>query len=175
LFFDSDFSVHTNEIYDSKTLPTDPLFYVCVPSKTDETVAPKGKENIFILIPIATGITETDENREYYLNLALKRMETKFKTNIKEHIIYQKSFATRDFIYRYNSYKGNAYGLANTLSQTAILKPRIKNKKIENLYYCGQMSVPGPGVPPSIISGEIVANYIVNLENINKTKILEKA
>ncbi|MCB9201829.1 MAG: phytoene desaturase [Flavobacteriales bacterium] len=162
LFFDADFSLHSEEIYDTKKLPSKPLFYVCAPSVTDNKVAPEGKENIFILIPIATGINETDEDRDKYLNDVLERLENKTQQKIKEHIIYKKSFATRDFISEYNSYQGNAYGLANTLNQTAILKPRIKNNKLKNLFYCGQMSVPGPGVPPSIISGEIVANYINN-------------
>ena len=162
LFFDTDFNQHAKEIYDTKVFPSKPLFYVCAPSKTDNTVAPEGKENLFILIPVATGLHDTEEIRNYYLDLVIKRIEEKTNFSIKDKIIYQKSFAISDFISQYNSFKGNAYGLANTLRQTAIFKPAIKNKKLSNLLYCGQLSVPGPGLPPSIISGQIVANYIVS-------------
>lgn len=162
LFFDTDFDKHAQEIYDTKEFPTNPLFYVCAPSKTDQSVAPEGKENLFILIPVSTGLQDTEEIKAYYLDLVLTRLEAKTNFAIKDKIIYQKSFAISDFISQYHSFKGNAYGLANTLRQTAILKPAIKNKKLSNLLYCGQLSVPGPGLPPSIISGQIVANYIVS-------------
>ena len=162
LFFDEDIDVHTNEIYATKQWPKKPLFYVCCPSKTDPSVAPKNKENLFFLIPIAPGMKDTEAIRKTYFSKIIKRMERYCGQEIEKYIEYNRSYCINDFINDYNSYKGNAYGLANTLSQTANLKPKIVNKHLENLFYTGQLTVPGPGVPPSIISGNVVANYVMN-------------
>jgi len=161
LFFDEDIEEFTKEIYDYKSWPKKPLFYVCCTSKTDKNVAPDGKENIFILMPIPIGIQDTEELREKYFNIIISRLEKYCDQKIISDIDYKKSYCIKDFQTDYNSYKGNAYGLANTLAQTANLKPKIKNKKVSNLYYTGQLTVPGPGVPPSLISGKIVAEYII--------------
>jgi len=161
LFFDADFSSHVEEIYSNPGWPDEPLFYTCAPSVTDSTVAPEGMENLFILIPVASGIEESDEIIERYYQQVMNRLEAYTGDKIKDHIIFKRSFSRKDFITNYHSYKGNAYGLANTLWQTAILKPSIKNKKVNNLYYTGQLTVPGPGVPPSLISGEVVAKEVI--------------
>jgi phytoene desaturase len=162
LFFDADFARHAAAIYDKPAWPQSPLFYVCAPSVTDAEVAPEGCENLFILIPVSTDIDETEEIKEHYFNLVIDRIEKQTGELFKKEIIFKKSFAKKEFIREYNSFKGNAYGLANTLRQTAILKPKIYNKKINNLFYAGQLTVPGPGVPPSLISGEIAAKELMN-------------
>jgi phytoene desaturase len=141
--------------------PLDPLFYVCCPSKTDKSVAPEDKENLFLLIPISSGITDSDDLREKYFVKIIDRLETYCGQKFVDKILIKKSYCINDFKNDYNAFKGNAYGLANTLLQTANLKPKIINKHLSNLYYTGQLTVPGPGVPPSIISGQIVANYIL--------------
>lgn len=160
LFFDEDFRQHAHEIYDDPKWPTKPLLYVSATSKTDETVAPKGKENLVVLIPVAPDIEDTEEVREQYFQLIMQKLEDFTGENIRDHIISKRSYAHKEFISDYHSFKGNAYGLANTLRQTAILKPSLKNKRLKNLYYTGQLTVPGPGVPPSLISGEVVAREI---------------
>lgn len=160
LFFDEDFGPHAEEIYTSPQWPRKPLFYVSAPSVTDPSVAPEGCENLFILIPVAPGLEDTEELREKYFHLVMDRLERLTKQEIRSHIIYKRSYAHRDFIQDYNAFKGNAYGLANTLLQTAILKPSLKSRKVQNLYYTGQLTVPGPGVPPSLISGQVVAKEI---------------
>jgi phytoene desaturase len=151
LFFDADFALHAKEIYSDPKWPAKPLFYVCCPSKTDPSVAPEGMENLFILMPIAAGLEDTGSIRQEFFSMLMKRLE-KFTGC---------SYCVKDFVTDYNSYKGNAYGLANTLMQTANLKPKIKNKKIDNFYYAGQLTVPGPGVPPSIVSGQVAANELI--------------
>lgn len=160
LFFDESFPVHASEIYDNPQWPSKPLFYVCVPSKTDPSVAPDGYENIFILMPLATGLNDNEQNREKYFHKIIDRIKDKTGENIRDHIVFKKSYSINNFIEDYNSLRGNAYGLANTLRQTAVLKPSIINKKVSNLFYTGQLTVPGPGVPPSLISGELVSNHI---------------
>lgn len=160
LFFDEDINQHAIEIYKEPKWPNKPLFYVCCPSKTDANVAPQGHENIFLLMPVATNLEDTDEIREKYFRIMIDRMEKQFNTDILSHIDYKQSYCVKDFVADYNSYKGNAYGLANTLRQTAVLKPKMRNKKVNNLFYAGQLSVPGPGVPPSLISGKIASNII---------------
>jgi phytoene desaturase len=160
LFFDRDFSVHSHEIYTVPTWPQDPLFYASAPSVTDPSVAPDGCENVFLLIPVAPDLVDTEEVREKYFDQLMDRLEAYCGTSIREHIVYKRSYAHRDFISDYHAFKGNAYGLANTLMQTAILKPSLKNKRLDNLYYTGQLTVPGPGVPPSLISGLVVASEV---------------
>lgn len=161
LFFENDLDKHIACIYEDKKWPKNPLFYVCCPSKTDDKVAPAGKENLFLLMPLAIGIDDDDTKREQYLSEMLSRIEKHTGTSdLLSKIEYKKSYCVRDFISDYNAYGGNAYGLANTRAQTAVLKPKIRNKKLKNLFYTGQLTVPGPGVPPSIISGKIVANEV---------------
>jgi phytoene desaturase len=161
LFFDTPFAPHARDIYTEPRWPDEPLFYVSATSVTDPTQAPDGCENLFFLIPIAAGIDGDDESlRTRYFNLIAERFEKRVGTTIRDSIRYYRSFAHSDFIKDYNAFKGNAYGLANTLMQTAVLKPSCKSKKLSNLYFTGQLTVPGPGVPPSLISGEVVAGLI---------------
>jgi phytoene desaturase len=161
LFFDTDFAVHGAEIYTTPQWPANPLFYVSVTSVTDDTVAPAGCENLFFLIPVAAGLDGDDETlREKYFATIVSRFEKRIGQKISNNIIYKKSYALKDFKEDYNSFKGNAYGLANTLLQTAILKPACRSKKVKNLFYTGQLTVPGPGVPPSLISGEVIAKEV---------------
>ncbi len=160
LFFDKDFALHGYEIYDKPQWPSEPLFYVSCPSKTDASVAPAGHENIFILIPVAPGLTDEDAIREKYFHMVMDRLEAITGESIRPYIDFKRSYAHRDFIADYHSFKGNAYGLANTLLQTANLKPSLINKKLNNLFYTGQLTVPGPGVPPSLISGQVVAELV---------------
>lgn len=157
LYFDSDFDRHVDEIYMKPQWPSDPLFYVCCPSKTDDSVAPAGMENLFLLVPVAAGLEDTEAQREQYFDRLISRIEEHTGERFKDDIIFKKSYCVDDFARDYNAYKGNAYGLANTLRQTAVLKPKLKNRKVANLFYTGQLTVPGPGVPPALISGRIAA------------------
>ena len=162
LFFDVDFEKHGTEIYTSPGWPTEPLFYVCASSVTDNTVAPEGCENLFFLVPVAAGLTgDTEELRNLYFDKILGRFEKRVGEPVKDFIVYKRSYSVSNFVNDYNSFRGNAYGLANTLMQTAIFKPKMRSKKIKNLFYTGQLTVPGPGVPPSLISGEVVAREVV--------------
>ena len=164
LFFDTSFEQHGKEIYETKQWPQEPLFYVSATSVTDDSTAPAGCENLFFLIPAAAGLTnDSEELREHFFQLIVKRFEERTGEKISDSIIFKKSFAHSDFINEYNAFKGNAYGLANTLLQTAILKPKCRSKKVKNLFFAGQLTVPGPGVPPSIISGEVAAKQIQKL------------
>jgi phytoene desaturase len=166
LFFDVPFDAHADEIYKAPQWPEAPLFYVSVASKTDSQVAPANGENVVILIPVASGLQgDTEELRERYFDKVIKRLEERTGQSIKEAIVYKKTFSVSDFIHDYHSYKGNAYGLANILKQTAILRPSCRSKKVANLFYTGQLTVPGPGVPPSLISGEVVAREVIKSFN----------
>jgi phytoene desaturase len=161
LFFDTNFDEHATSIYDKPAWPEKPLFYASFPSITDSELAPDGQEAATFLIPLAPGLKDTDELREKYFNLIIERLEKLTNQKVKENIIFKKSYCVNDFIKDYNSYKGNAYGLANILTQTAFLRPKIKSKKVKNLFFTGQLTVPGPGVPPSLISGKIVSDLII--------------
>jgi len=161
LFFDTDFDIHAKDIYDTPKWPKNPLFYASFSSITDDSLAPEGKEAGTFLIPLAPGLEDTEELREKYFNKILVRLEKLTGQDVRKSIIFKKSFCVNDFIKEYNSYKGNAYGLANILMQTAFLRPKIKSKKVKNLYFTGQLTVPGPGVPPALISGKIASDLII--------------
>jgi phytoene desaturase len=160
LFFDVDFYQHAKDIYDEPQWPKEPLFYANFPSVTDKTAAPEGMESGFFLVPLAPGINDTESLREEYFEKIMDRFETLTQQSVKNNIIFKQSFCKNDFVSEYNSYKGNAYGMANTLMQTAFLRPKLKSKKVKNLYFTGQLTVPGPGVPPALISGKLVSELI---------------
>jgi phytoene desaturase len=166
LFFDEEFDSHAEYIYDTPAWPKDPLFYASFPSISDSSFAPEGKEAATFLIPIAAGIQDTQKHRDEYFNIIIKRLENLTGKNVKDSILFVKSYCIKDFVEDYNSYKGNAYGLANILTQTAFLRPRIKSNKVKNLYFTGQLTVPGPGVPPALISGKIASELILKNEGI---------
>lgn len=160
LFFDADLDGHADDIYKDPQWPRDPLFYVCCPSKTDPAVAPVGQENLFVLVPLATRLNDTPELREAYYHRLMARMEAILGEQVAAHVIYRRDYCINDFISDYNAYGGNAYGLANTLRQTAVLKPKMRNARVRNLFYTGQLTVPGPGIPPALISGEVVSGLM---------------
>lgn len=160
LFFDVDFDQHAKEIYTEPAWPKEPLFYANFTSITDKNTAPEGCENAFFLVPIAPDLEDTEELREKYFDTIMLRFKQITGISIKENVIFKRSFCVNDFIDDYNSYKGNAYGMANTLLQTAFLRPKLRSKKVKGMYFTGQLTVPGPGVPPSLISGKLVAELI---------------
>ena len=160
LFFDTDFDQHSKAIYETESFPKDPQFYVSCSSKTDPSVAPEGHENLVILIPIASGINGSNDMKEHYFQLICDRLKAKIGVDIRENIVYRRDYSVEDFKKDYHAFRGNAYGLANTLLQTAFLKPSMKHKKLKNTFFTGQLTVPGPGVPPAIVSGELAANYV---------------
>ena len=161
LFFDSSFDVHADEIYSTPQWPSNPLFYASFPSMTDEGTAPKDCESAIFLIPLAPGLDDSVEMREKYFELIMSRLEKLTNQSIRQSVVLKESYCVNDFIEDYNSFKGNAYGMANTLMQTAFLRPKIKSKKVKNMYFTGQLTVPGPGVPPSLISGKIVSDLVL--------------
>ena len=167
--FDTDFDEHAKTIYDDPAWPEKPLFYASFPSITDKNLAPEGKEAATFLIPLAPGLEDTEELREAYFTKIIDRLEGLTHQEVKRSILFKKSYCVKDFIKDYNSYKGNAYGLANILTQTAFLRPKIQSKTVENLFFTGQLTVPGPGVPPSLISGKIVSDLIIKKHSYEST------
>jgi phytoene desaturase len=160
LFFDASLDVHSAEIYDDPIWPSEPLFYTSCASKTDPSVAPAGKENMVILIPIAPGLEDNEGIRERYYDVVMKRLGQHLGFDPRPHVIVKRSYSINDLRSDYNAFRGNAYGMANTILQTGPLRPSMKSRKVEGLYYTGQLTVPGPGVPPAIISGQVVADLI---------------
>lgn len=172
LFFDADFDAHTEAIYDTPKWPEKPLFYASFPSITDYYFAPEGKEAATFLIPLAPGLEDTAVMREKYFEIVMQRLEDLTGQRLKEYVIFKESFCVNDFVERYHSYKGNAYGLANTLFQTAFLRPKLKSKKLDNMYFTGQLTVPGPGVPPALISGKLTASLVQKHHHLYQIKKL---
>lgn len=172
LFFDASFDEHAIEIYDKPSWPANPLFYASFPSMTDDSVAPAGHEAAIFLIPLAPDLTDDEETREKYFNMIMSRLESLTKQKVRDHIVFKRSYCVKDFKEDYNSFKGNAYGLANTLLQTAFLRPKLKSKKVKNLFFTGQLTVPGPGVPPSLISGKLVSEIIIKENTLKHETVI---
>lgn len=172
LFFDASFDEHAIEIYDKPSWPANPLFYASFPSMTDDSVAPAGHEAAIFLIPLAPDLTDDEETREKYFNMIMSRLESLTKQTVRDHIVFKRSYCVKDFKEDYNSFKGNAYGMANTLLQTAFLRPKLKSKKVKNLFFTGQLTVPGPGVPPSLISGKLVSDIIIKENTLKHETVI---
>jgi len=172
LFFDASFDEHAIEIYDKPAWPANPLFYASFPSMTDDSVAPSGHEAAIFLIPLAPDLTDDEETREKYFNMIMSRLESLTKQTVRDHIVFKRSYCVKDFKEDYNSFKGNAYGMANTLLQTAFLRPKLKSKKVKNLFFTGQLTVPGPGVPPSLISGKLVSEIIIKENTLKHETVI---
>lgn len=168
LFFDTDFTQHAEEIYDTKVFPEKPLFYANFSSITDHSLSPEGTDTGFFLIPVAVDLDDNEVIHEKYFEVIMDRIEHCTGENLRDAVVFKKSFGVNDFKERYHSCRGNAYGLANTLLQTSVLRPSIKNKKLNNMFYTGQLTVPGPGVPPALISGKVVTDYILKQKNYFK-------
>lgn len=161
LFFDEPLDPHAHTIYRDPGWPDKPLFYVSCTSVTDPSAAPPGMENLVVLMPIAPGLSDDTTVRERYYHMIMDRMERLLEQPIRPHVIHRSSCSVSDLERDMNAYKGNAYGLAMTLRQTAFMRPAIRNRRVPNLYFTGQLTVPGPGVPPAIISGELVARRML--------------
>lgn len=162
LFFDEDLDTHMDAVYDQSRWPEAPLFYACAPSVTDPTVAPEGCSNLFLLIPLAAGLGDDDDEREKLFDMVMDRLERHTGRALRGRLLVKRSYAMRDFEDDYGAFKGNAYGMANTLRQTGPLKPTLRSNKVRGLYYAGQLTVPGPGMPPSLVSGELSAKVLIN-------------
>jgi phytoene desaturase len=160
LVLDNDWQRHFRQIFDDPQWPQYPSYYVCSPSKTDDTVAPEGHENLFILVPVAAGLDDTDANREMYFEKMISHFEDLMGQNIRNHIVVKRIFTQRDFVADYNAYKGTALGLSHTLMQSVMFRPHHKSKKVSNLYFTGQYTHPGIGVPMVLISSTIVRDLI---------------
>lgn len=161
LFFDEDLDAHMDAVYKQPRWPDAPLFYACAPSVTDPTVAPEGCSNLFLLIPLAPGLSDANVAREFTYDKVMARLEEHTGLPLRERVLYKRSYAMRDFEQDYGAFKGNAYGMANTLRQTGPLKPKLKSEKLPGLYFAGQLTVPGPGMPPSLVSGELSAKVLL--------------
>lgn len=160
LVFSRNWGMHFDEIFENPKWPTSPSFYVCAPSKTDKSVAPRGKENLFILVPIGVDIKDSKISREKYYKKIIEMLEDHVGEDINKSVLVKRIFCINDFQKSYNSFKGTAFGLAHTLSQTSFLRPNIKSRKIENLYYAGQYVHPGIGVPSVMVSAQVAAKEI---------------
>ncbi len=166
LLFSEKWEENFKQIFKKAEWPTDPSLYVCAPSKTDPTVAPPGKENLFVLVPIAAGLEHDDELLRKYAEFTIAQMaEYMDIPDFKKRIEYQRIYAVKDFIKDYNSFKGSALGLSHSLSQTAIFRPNNINKKVKNLYYVGAGTNPGIGMPICLISAELAYKRIENIKD----------
>jgi phytoene desaturase len=161
LFFDEDMDRHMDAVYRSPRWPDAPLFYVSNPSVTDPSLAPEGSSNVFILVPLAPGLEDSDAERERIFATVLRRMEAHGVPKLEGRIVVKRSYAMRDFVDDYGALRGNAYGMANTLRQTGPLRPKLRSTRVRGLYFAGQLTVPGPGMPPSLISGELAASVLL--------------
>lgn len=162
IVINGDWDEHFRSIkINSDTIPDNFAFYVSLRSKSDPGVAPEGCENMFILIPVSVNFKDSDENREKFLSKAIERLEKITGTDIKANILYMRSYCRNDFESDYNAFRGSAFGLSQTLGQTAGMRPSMRNRKLKNMFYLGQYTHPGIGVPMTLISAEIATSIVM--------------
>ncbi|QSG13851.1 phytoene desaturase family protein [Halapricum desulfuricans] len=162
LVLPEDWDPHFDQIFERPAWPDDPAYYLCVPSKTDEAVAPEGHSNLFVLVPIAPGLRDTDALRERYREQILEDVATNTGVDLRDRIVVEETFAVDDFVDRYNATEGTALGLAHTLRQTALLRPNNRSSAVDGLYFTGSFTTPGIGVPMTLISGQHAAEALVD-------------
>jgi len=161
LFLDHDWMKHFDSIFNNPSWPEEPSYYVCAPSKTDPSVAPKGMENLFILVPVAPGLKDTPAVRKQYTKKILSHLEELIGQKFQDDIVYLKTFAHNDYQSLYHAYQGTALGLSHTVFQSALFRPAHQSKKVHNLFYTGQYTHPGIGMPTCLISSQITAQAVI--------------
>jgi phytoene desaturase len=157
LVLPTDWNDHFEKIFDDPEWPGDPAYYLCVPSETDDDVAPEGHSNLFVLVPVAPGLEDTPERRRRYRDLILDDVADNTGVDLRDRIVFEESFCIDDFEERYNSTKGTALGLAHTLRQTALFRPPHHSEAVDGMYFTGSFTTPGIGVPMCLISGQLTA------------------
>lgn len=163
LYFDRAWENHFDHVYNKSTSwPKKPSYYLCVPTKTDSSLAPHGNEALTVLVPVSPYTKATESSKDIFMHRTIKHLEELTQQEIANKIMVKKIFTNSDFTSAYNAYKGSAFGIAHTLTQTALFRPNNKSKKLQNLYYVGQYTNPGIGLPPALISSQIVHQMIIN-------------
>ena len=161
LVLPEDWDGHFADIFEEPAWPDDPAYYLCVPSQTDDTVAPEGHSNLFALVPIAPGLEDDEATRRAYRDALLEDVAASTGVDLRDRIVVEEHFTVSDFASRYNSTRGSALGLAHTLRQTGPLRPSHRSDALEGLYYTGAFTTPGIGVPMCLISGEHTADAVM--------------
>ena len=170
LFFAKDWDKNFDDIFgDAPRVPTPPSVYVCKPSATDPSVAPKGHENLFILIPVPAdpGLGKGgpdgggDERVEQIADAVIEQVaHWAGISDLAERVVVRETIGPRDFAEQYHSWKGGMLGPAHTLRQSAMFRAQNASKRVEGLYYAGATTAPGVGVPMCLISAELVLKRI---------------
>ena len=162
LLFAEGWADNFKQLSKAESWPTDPSLYVCAPSRTDPTVAPKDHENLFVLVPVAAGLKYTQAELEDFADKILAKLEAELKlTGLHKHIVYKKLFCVDDFAEQFNAFHGSGLGLAHTLRQSAAWRPKNKSRKVKNLYFVGADTHPGIGLPSCLIAAELVAKRLL--------------
>jgi phytoene desaturase len=161
LFFVKDWKQNFADIFERKAWPENASIYVCKPSATDKSVAPKGHENVFVLVPLPADINHPEQ-----LEAAADRYLTQLEKmanipDLRERIVYKSMRGPADFAEMYNSWNGTALGMAHLLKQSAFWRPGARSKKVQNLLYVGGGVQPGIGVPMCLISAEVAYKQLV--------------
>ncbi|ELZ13693.1 phytoene desaturase [Halovivax asiaticus JCM 14624] len=163
---------HFQQIFDQPAWPDDPAYYLCAPSKTDDTVAPDGHSSCFLLVPIAPGLPDGPAVRDRYRDQILADVAANTGEDLRDRIVVEETFSVSDFATRYNSREGTALGLAHTLRQTGPLRPGHRSSALDGLYFTGSYTTPGIGVPMCLISGEHTAAAVIEDERARNPHVV---
>ncbi len=161
LVLPTDWKPHFETIFDDPGWPEDPAYYVHVPSKTDDTVAPEGHEAVFLLVPLAPGIEDGPEPRERFRELVLDDLAKHAGVDFRDRIVLEESACVSTFADRFNAPEGTALALSHTLDQTGPLRPAHRAPGVEGLYYVGAYTNPGIGMPMCLLSGEHATEAVI--------------
>ena len=176
ILFSDDFDGNIDDIFEGR-LPKDASMYFYRPTKLDESLAPKGQEILYILIPIPNltheDIVWNEETINSYREKVFKKVETLPEMdNFRESIVYEKIYTPKDFESKFNTHNGATFGLAPTLLQSNYFRPQNKFKQIDNLYFAGSSVHPGAGVPIVLTSAKLaVENILMDHKPTDKSQV----
>ena len=158
-----DFKNNLEEIFKLKKLPKDPSFYTYIPTKTDPSLAPKGKNILYILVPVPN--LEGNNNWETGIKSIRKKILSKLKSeyniDLTGCIETEQVFTPHDFESKFNLTSGSAFGLTHHFFQSGYFRPHNVSRKINNLYFVGASTYPGGGIPMVTLSAKLVVERIL--------------
>jgi phytoene desaturase len=173
LLYTADWKTNFAEVFHApdgkRRVPNPASLYICMPSKTDKNVAPAGHENIFVLVPTAAdpsigkgGINGAGDARlESAADLVIEQISNWCNIpDLAERVVVRRTVGPMDFVNEFNAWNGTALGMAHTLFQSAFFRPKNKSKKVDNLFYAGQNTLPGIGLPMCLIGAELVYKHL---------------
>jgi phytoene desaturase len=166
LYFSDDYTANLDAIFKQKQIPEYPSFHLNNPTITDPSLAPPGNSILYVLAPmpnLQNSTVDWKRDAPALREKLLAQVARIVDPDLRQHIVWQKEYTPLDFQSDYNAVHGNAFGsLSHGLFQSAFFRPHNVARDIPGLYFAGQGTYPGIGMPMVLISSDLVVQRIIN-------------